>query len=114
MKKNTVKIHTAQVDNYTPVIALDSDSNLVIDHYGCFGTGPYLRIDEVFATLKSHEERTDADRVNFIEDCAYEIHYAESIGHYPLLDNEEVFAGGSNFRTWREAVDALMDMEDAG
>lgn len=113
-KQNTIKTHTAKVDNHTPVIALDSDGTLVIDHYGRFGTGAYLRLDEVFAELKTHEPRTDADRVNFMEDYSYEIQYSSSLGHYPMLHNEEVFAGGSNFRTWREAVDALMDMEDAG
>jgi hypothetical protein len=114
MKNKTVKTHTAKVDNYIPVIALDSNGRLCLDYYGTFGTGAYLLEDEVVAALKTHEERTDEDRVNFMEDYAYEIQYSSSLGHYPLLDNEEVFAGGSNFRTWREAVDALMDMEDAG
>ena len=50
---NQVKIHTETVDNYTSVIAMDSDNTLAFGQYGEFGCGPYIRVDELHAALKT-------------------------------------------------------------
>jgi len=110
---NKIKIHDATIDSYTPVIALDEDNNLVIEHYGAFGTGPYIRCDELLAGLKTYEPRTDADRVKFINRGRYDIQCTQ--GDWYIYDNE--FRGSVldevEFGSWTEAVDALMDLEEA-
>lgn len=117
-KQKTVKIHTAEVDNHTPVIALDSDGNLVIDHYGCFGTGPYLRLDEVFAALKTHEARTAADHMALLDAGYTYVWYVTT----PFTASDKyigVFDPNGNqltdsshfFQTITEALDYVLDME---
>ena len=110
-KKNTVKIHDAKVDNHTPVVALGDDNNLAVEHYGCFGTGPYIRCDELIAALKAHEPRTDVDRVKFISQGRYDIDFYRS-GTCTIYDNENKDSILGDFDSWTEAVDALMDMEE--
>lgn len=109
--QHTVKIHDAQIDSHIPVIALDSDNAIQIDYYGAFGTGPYIRCDELFAALKAHEPRTDADRVKFVESGRYDVMCTR--GDWYIYDNvlkESVLGTNGDFDSWREAVDALMDL----
>lgn len=120
-KQNTVKIHTAKVDNYTPVIALDEDSNLAFGHYGEFGCGPYLRVDELMAALKTHEPRTAADHMALL-DAGYTYCWYVTI---PFTDNDKYIAvfdpygkqltdSSHFFQNLTEALDYVLDMEEVG
>lgn len=112
-RQNTVKIHTAKIDNHIKVIALDVDEEslqFALD-YGEVGYPyPYIRIDEAVAALKTHEPRTDSSRVAFIEGQRYDVQCTQGIWY--IYDNETKESVLSEFDTWTQAVDALMDMQE--
>lgn len=110
-KQNTIKIHTAKVDNHEMVVALDSNNNLTFGHYGEFGCGPFVLAGELIASLKTCEPRTDGDRVKFVERGRYDIQCTQ--GQWYIYDNELKDSLLCDFGSWTEAVDALMDMEEA-
>lgn len=58
-------------------------------------------------------ERTDEDRVNFIESHTYEVH-SMSCGYFALDlgSNMDVFSGDVFFESWRSCVDALFDQHE--
>lgn len=55
--------------------------------------------------------RTDTDRVEFIESGRYDCQYIPKMGWY-IYDNEtrDNVLDSADFGSWREAVDALMDL----
>lgn len=58
-------------------------------------------------------ERTDKDRVDFVESHTYEVH-SMSCGYFAidLSSNMDVFAGDVFFGSWRETIDALLDLNE--
>ena len=106
----TIKVRDSQIDNYTPVVALDVDGGLMIDHYGSFQCGPYLRCDEIMAVLNSYEPRSDKDRVDFVAKHNHDI--GKYHGEWSAFSRKTGSILVDSLGSWREVVDALMDMEE--
>ena len=58
--------------------------------------------------------RTDADRVAFIEKGRYDIQHERNFGMWYIYDNyaHDSVLASADFGSWREAVDALMDLSE--
>ena len=109
MKKSII-IHTEPCDPHTPVIVRNK-YGLQFCKYGEIGEGAYFLEHELADALKSYIPHTDTDRINLLEKLNYEVKRLKS-GYYILDDdNEEVFPDVF-FDTWREAMDAVIDLHN--
>lgn len=107
-----MKVRTEPQDPYTKVIARHG-LDLRVFQYGELGCGPYVLVSEIREALKK-AERTDTDRIDTLERLKFEIQYLRDCKGWFVVNasGEEVFAGDTIFRTWREAADAVCDLDE--
>lgn len=109
-----IKIHTTPPsDQYEQVVVRGDMGRPIIRQYGEAKGEPYILCSELNSLLRQHQPRTDEDRVNFLED-SHRLVNVTFVGTrwYVLVDGENMFAAHTNFRSWREAMDAWMDQEE--
>jgi len=113
---NQIDIHTKTVDDYTPVIAMDADDTLAFGHYGEFGCGPYIRVDELHAALKT--EPSGDDLFDLVEQGYNHAWFRSSVngtGRYVTVfspSGAPLTNALHNFTNLRDAYGYVKDMED--
>ena len=80
---------------------------------GCVEKGqPYITALQLKKVLESSRPRTDTDRIDFV-DRSKRFQVDGDPGNFQIWDSEaKEFILGDYFDTWRQAVDALMDLEE--
>ena len=120
---HTIKIHTADIDPYTEVLALDSNEGLSRMQYGELGyPNAYLRVSEIRAALQEFKPRTYEDRFALLEE-GYTYYWFTAEGS---MGSNHRYCGVSSpsgqrltgvehaFETLTEALDYILDMEEQG
>ena len=105
-----IQVRTEPPESDHEVVFLLIDGKFAERHYGEVGTGPYVLRSDIIAALRSFD-RTDADRINFVEKTATRIMTDGDIWRAYDCHGLKHFRG-HEFGSWRECVDALMDMEE--
>ena len=105
-----IQVRTEPPKDYQEVVHF---IDVVERQYGEIQEGPYILRSE-FDALQRYAERTDTDRVEFVNELGCRIIYVAELQGWVCYNSDmgHIFVSKTNFDSWREAVDALMDMEE--
>ena len=111
--KVAIDIHTtAPEDKYTLCI-FEGRNQPIIRQYGEVEGLPYILCDDIQRAITSVTPRTDSERIDFLENSEVGTNVVfRGNGWVAEVLGENAFAANTKFRSWRGAVDALMDYDE--
>ena len=113
-----IKPQIDTIDTHTRVVTLhDNGNDLELLQYGEIGDLPYFTEAALAYALKVAKPRTNDDRVEYPSNGRYDVQVHRRNGNrvdWIAWDNEEreYMFGDTEFGSWIEAVDALMDQDE--
>ena len=113
-----IKPQIDTIDTHTRVVTLhDNGNDLELLQYGEIGDLPYFTEAALAYALKVAKPRTNDDRVEYLSNGRYDVQVHRRNGNrvdWIVWDNEEreYMFGDTEFGSWIEAVDALMDQDE--
>ena len=107
-----IQVRTEPPESDHEVVFLLIDGKFAERHYGEVGSGPYVLRSDIIKALRSAEPRADEDLVAFIEATGVRVLRSDD-NEWRAYDRfGRHHFRGHTFGSWREVVDALIDLNE--